>query len=340
MLPKFISSKIPVIGPAVGPTLLFNYNRNIINVRSSYEDEITGIVNYLVNTRVIRKIGFVYQVFAGGIDMYQSFLRVLSVTELPSSGIYAMNSTNDIRAACDQLFINNVEAIIVASRGASYAALFMNCMRDRNSTVPMITTSIVDQATLTLLLHKFNDILMSQVVPSLTDTSIQLPSMFLSALNTSFPNKTPTSLSLSGYITGKLITSVLSSMLENGIRQVNQKTFLDSLYRGISYVYVLLQTINHLELVAFIWVNLKTNVTVRVPVVTMEQQQCISRHWIPKAHYGNKKKSAIRAVFLEVSFVYHLYLVDPPTRQMMIMKKVCEQDSKKLMMLVGYEVVK
>lgn len=239
ILPRLISMEIPVIGPAVGPTILFDYARNIINLRASYEDEITGIINYFVNTRVYRRIGIAYQVFAGGIDMYESFQRVLKTTELTSFGEYPMNSTNDIRTACDRFASEMTEAIIVATRGAAYAALLMNCMRARNSTATMITTSIVDQATLALLLYNFNDILMSQVVPPFTDTSLPLPSTFLSALNTSFPNRAPTSLSLSGYVTGKFITTVLSSMLESGITQVTQKSFLTSLYRGISYVYVL-----------------------------------------------------------------------------------------------------
>jgi hypothetical protein len=131
---------------------------------------------------------------------------------------------------CWELSKLPVEAVIVATRNHVFASQLMNCLHERQSTAVLVTLSIVDGNRLADALNSTSNVLLSQVVPSITDTSIAAVPTFLSSFNTSYPNRQATSTAFYGYIVGKLVTQVLSTMLDAKATTITASAFLSQLY--------------------------------------------------------------------------------------------------------------
>jgi len=87
VLPIIRDTKIPFIAPYTGASFLRNPNfGNIVNFRSSYEQEVEKIVNYLYGTKNIRKFAIFYQNDDFGEEGYVSTIKALKKRGLTLMG--------------------------------------------------------------------------------------------------------------------------------------------------------------------------------------------------------------------------------------------------------------
>lgn len=72
---------LPFIGPFTGATSLRSpFTNYVVNLRSSYDDEATAILEYLVETKVVTEISLLMQDDSLGIAGRDSFERVMSTS--------------------------------------------------------------------------------------------------------------------------------------------------------------------------------------------------------------------------------------------------------------------
>jgi len=145
--------------------------KNIINFRVSYKDEIKHIVNYLLK-RKIEKISVFYQDDAYGYEIYSHTYEVLKKHNLKISSIgdYKRN-TYFIDYAIKQILKTKPQAIIIGGT-ANVSAMFIKKVKKIDSNIVFCLISFVDAEKLIKQLTDYKNIIFSEVVPFYKDIKI------------------------------------------------------------------------------------------------------------------------------------------------------------------------
>jgi ABC-type branched-subunit amino acid transport system substrate-binding protein len=235
--PIAVRNKVPFIGALTGANLLREpFNPNLINVRASYDDETAAMVNYLVSEKLIDKISILYQNdsfgYAGLSGLTRS-LRALNL-KLESNATYERNTMNVDRAV-DDIYKGEPHAIVMIGTYAPLAKFVKEC-KSRPDFVRgtlFLTVSFVNSDS--FMKHLGNDtedVIVTQVVPPPSNTSIPLVKSYQSSLALYNASLKPTFSSLEGYLVGRFIGDVLERMEHNVTQERFKKTvFQSSVFR-------------------------------------------------------------------------------------------------------------
>jgi adenylate cyclase len=225
-LPTLVTNSIPLIGASTGSALLHQaFQQHIVNIRPSFDDEVGSIVEYLVNQRVIRRISIIYQNISMGVGVKTSFGKVMTSLGLNAYSTDIFNT--DVSGPCIRL-PSDTEAVIIATDLPSQVGALATCLQ--STKVLVVTLSNIDSGELAAALPAGGKVYASQVVPNTNDTSIALTTLLRNSFSVSYPGIFPTSMAVEGYVTGKTITSVLTSMADNKVKLVTPSTFISELY--------------------------------------------------------------------------------------------------------------
>jgi ABC-type branched-subunit amino acid transport system substrate-binding protein len=229
ILPLIENTKIPFVAPFTGAGFLrTNNHSNIINIRSSYQEEIYKIVKYLNNQKGITNFAVFYQNDDYGEEVYSSLLKVLRVNQLKlvSEGSYKRN-TLSISHALHAMKNKDIGAIIMI--GAYKAnALFIKKAREIDNLKDTIfaTVSFGDaNAMIKELNYESKNLIFSQVVPSYDDTTLEIAKEYRKIYSHYYPKNDFSFISFESFIAAKAVIKSLEKTKDN-LTRVN---FIDSL---------------------------------------------------------------------------------------------------------------
>jgi branched-chain amino acid transport system substrate-binding protein len=182
IMPILAETKIPFWGPFTGAEFLRNpVNKYIFNVRSSYFDEAETQVQYLTEKRGISKIGVFSQNDAYGLAVKGGILKALRKRNLDLVGAatYERN-TEDVSAAVAALKKANPEAVSMVGTYKAIAA-FVKEAKAQGFNPVFLNVSFVGTAALARELGAAGDgVIITQVMPSPSDTSVQIVAQYRS----------------------------------------------------------------------------------------------------------------------------------------------------------------
>lgn len=232
ILPLIADTNIPFIAPFTGASFLRKEEvSNIINLRSSYLEEVYKIVKYLKDEKKIKNIAVFYQNDDYGEEVYTSLLKVLvrNKLKLVSEGSYKRN-TLSITHALHAMKNKKIEAIIMI--GAYKAnSLFIKKARQLDSLKEVLyaTVSFGDaDAMIRELDYNSKNLIFSQVVPSYDDTSLDIVKEYQKIYSSYYPNKKFSFISFEAFIAAKAVVKSLKKT-QNNLTRTNFLNALKSL---------------------------------------------------------------------------------------------------------------
>lgn len=176
VLPLLEASDIPFIAPFTGASFLRkSHAKNIVNFRSSYQDEVDAIVQYLYTEKGIRKFAVFYQNDDYGEEGYISLLHALKRRNLSlqGEGAYKRN-TLSITHAFREIQKSKPQAILMIGANKANTLFIQTARKDKNFKQTLFCNISFGNADAMVkeLKGKTKNLLFSQVVPYYTKKNI------------------------------------------------------------------------------------------------------------------------------------------------------------------------
>jgi ABC-type branched-subunit amino acid transport system substrate-binding protein len=228
VLPILQDTGIPFIAPYTGASFLRNLNiSNIVNFRSSYQEEIEKIVDFLYNEKKKTKFAIFYQNDDYGEEGYIALVNSLQKRslELVAEGTYKRN-TLAISHALNEIRYSKPEVIIIIGAykpSARFIEKARNCCAENVIFAPI--SFVNSDALVRELNYNGNNILFSQTVPSFNDDTLKVADEYLNLLAFYYPFATPTHVSFESFLAAKSVVMALKNV--KGF--LNTRGFLDEL---------------------------------------------------------------------------------------------------------------
>ena len=209
--PIATDAKIPFVGPFTGAEFLRDpYNRYIVNVRASYFEETEAWVEHLTKDLGIAKIAILYQDDAFGLAGLEGVQRALTKRDLTlvSSGSFRRNTTA-VKSALLDIMKGNPEAVVTVGPYKPVAE-FIKLAHQVGIKAVFVAISFVGSDSLAQELgHDGAGVIVSQVVPFPSDTSLPVVAAYQGALAADDAAAKPGFVSLEGYLVGRLAVEAL-----------------------------------------------------------------------------------------------------------------------------------
>jgi len=224
-LPLATQAKVPLFAPLTGAESLRNpFDRHVVHIRASYNDETAAIVRQLTSVG-IRRIAVFHQddgYGQAGLAGVQAALKTLDLTPV-SVGVVARNST-EVAAALKTILASRPEAIVQI--GAYQAcAVFVRQARRAGYTGNFYNVSFVGtQALLDELGAEAKGVAVSQVMPYPYSATTPIAAEYQAALKDK-RGVVPNYSGMEGFVAAKLFTEVL----RRAGRGLNRNSFLAAL---------------------------------------------------------------------------------------------------------------
>ena len=215
VLPLISHTNIPFIAPYAGASFLRDSNeKNIINFRSSYTQEIDTLVTYLKTHKNITKFAIFYQNDDYGEEGYIALIHALKKHHLTLSaeGTYKRN-TLSIQHAIHEIEAAKPEAIILAGAYKPTARFIEKVKECCPNNIIFCPISFVNADALVQELHgDAKNLLFSQTVPSYDDFSSQEAVEYNNLLKFYYPDEKPSLVSFESFLAAKTVVKALSSI--------------------------------------------------------------------------------------------------------------------------------
>lgn len=228
ILPILEESNIPFIAPFTGASFLRDHSKEtIVNFRSSYQEEINRIVDYLYK-KGTRRFSVFYQNDKYGEDGYIALLKALDKKKLNlvSEGTYKRN-TLSIRHAFNEIKESKPEAIIMVGAYKANALFIKTAKKNKNFEKTIFCNISFGDANEMIkeLDFKTSNILFSQVVPSYNNYSKKVILEYKNLMKKYYPDQPLGFISLESFLAAKTVVNALRSIKGNITREV----FLDKI---------------------------------------------------------------------------------------------------------------
>jgi branched-chain amino acid transport system substrate-binding protein len=227
ILPLIAESGVPLIGPFTGSEGLRNpRNPLVVNVRASYFQETEVMVDHLTTDLGYHRIAIFYQDDSYGRAGLAGVQQALDRRgmKLVSEGAYQRNTTAVSGSLLD-IQRGNPEAVIMIGAYAPCAE-FIKLAHAKKMNATFLNISFVGADALAKALGPDGDgVVVTQVVPFPTNTSIPLVASYQAALKAYDPAAKPGFVSLEGFMAGRLAVMALRDI--HG--PVTRKALLDTI---------------------------------------------------------------------------------------------------------------
>ena len=214
VLPITTDAGVPFLGPLTGAGFLREPSLpNVINVRASYEEETEAWITHLVDKLGLSRIAILYQDDSFGMAGLEGVRRALGKRGLGlvAEGTYKRNTTA-IKRALLAIRKGRPQAIVMVGAYQPTAA-FVKLAKSLDLDAVYVSISFVGSRALSRELGAHGEgVIVSQVVPLPTDTSIPLVARYQRALRAADPEAKPGFVSLEGYLVGRLVIDALRRM--------------------------------------------------------------------------------------------------------------------------------
>ena len=225
--PIAAESGVPFIGPFTGAGFLRNPEwENIINLRSSYQQETAEMVARLMEDLGMTRIGVMYQDDSYGRSGYRGVVQALEPLgmEPVAVGLYERNTTA-VKTALIDLREGNPEAVIMIGAYEPCAELIVWARRLGHDWVFLNVSFVGSNALKEELGEEGVGVIVTQVVPFPWDSSLPVVADYQEALNALAPGESPGFVSLEGYLTGRMAIAGL----EKCGQDLTRECFIDSI---------------------------------------------------------------------------------------------------------------
>ncbi|MFA9373767.1 MAG: ABC transporter substrate-binding protein [Poseidonibacter sp.] len=219
ILPILYDENIPFYSAFTGASFLRNTsNKNFINFRSSYKEEIEKLVDYLYNKKDINKIAVFYQNDDYGEEGYVSLLKSLEKRELKlvAEGSYKRN-TLSITHAFNEIKNAKPQAIIMVGAYKTNALFIKKAKENENlKDTIFCNISFSDANTMIKKLQSLNtntdNLIFSQVVPNYLNTDIPVIQEYQTLMKKYYPNQELGFISLEAFLSSKVLVTAISKI--------------------------------------------------------------------------------------------------------------------------------
>ena len=225
--PIAAAANVPFIGPFTGAGFLRDPEwDNIINLRSSYQQETAEMVARLMEDLGITRIGVMYQDDSYGRSGYRGVLAALAPhgMEPVAVGLYQRNTTA-VKTALLDLMEGEPEAVIMIGAYEPCAELIVWGRRLGLDAMYLNVSFVGSNALQQVLGSKGAGVIVTQVVPFPWDDSLPVVASYQSALEAYQPGTSPGFVSLEGYLAGRMAISGL----ELCGRDLDRECFVDGI---------------------------------------------------------------------------------------------------------------
>jgi ABC-type branched-subunit amino acid transport system substrate-binding protein len=215
-IPVLTEAGVPLMGAFTGAGLLRKDDatgkphRFVLNLRASYGNETEALVDHFVKAGKTRIAVFHQNDSFGeaGLKGTEAALKKRSMT-LVGKGTFERN-TVAVKTGLAAIKDANPDAVVMVGPYTPIAA-FLKEARGIGLSVPMATVSFVGTENLIAAAAEAGEgVIISQVVPSPSDTSVPLVKDYHAALAAAYPDAKPGYVSLEGYATGVTLGAILS----------------------------------------------------------------------------------------------------------------------------------
>ena len=254
ILPLLDDKSIPFFAPFTGASFLRDSeNENFINFRSSYQEEIEALLNYLYNKKKLRRYAVFYQNDDYGEEGYVSILKSLKNKSLSlvAEGSYKRN-TLSITHAFNEIKDAKPEVIIMIGAYKSNA-LFIKKAKENDKLKDTIFCNIsfgdanAMIKELELLNSNTKNLIFSQVVPSFMDDSIPIVKEYQNLMKIYYPDVELGFISLEAFLASKVLVNAISRIDGNRTREkllYTLKTTPSDLLKGLNLNFTNNQLLN------------------------------------------------------------------------------------------------
>ena len=205
------AKNVPFIGPFSGAAFLRAPElRNVVNIRASYSAEAEAWVKHLTEDLHVRSIAIFYQDDAFGRDGLAGVKLALQKRnmELAAEGTFERN-TKVVGSALRTLMRVEPEAVVMVGTYGPCAE-FIKLAHKSGFNPIFVNISFVGASALAKQLGpEGNGVIVSQVVPFPWDASVKVVADYQAAEKALDPNLKPDFVSLEGYLSGRLVATVL-----------------------------------------------------------------------------------------------------------------------------------
>lgn len=214
---------LPFIGAFTGAEFLRTpYKANVVNVRASYFQETETMVEHLTKDLGISRIAIFYQDDAFGQAGLAGVKRALDRRKmaLVAEGFYERNTTA-VKRAVLTVREGKPEAVIMVG-AYQPCAEFIKVAREIKFDPVFVNISFVGTEALAKELGRDGGgVVVTQVVPFPTDTSIGLVARYQAAHKALKPDATPGFVSLEGYMVGRMVVMALEKLPANAVTRAS-----------------------------------------------------------------------------------------------------------------------
>lgn len=210
---------VPFIGAFTGAEFLRTpYKRSVVNVRASYFQETETMVEHLTKDLGVSRIAIFYQDDAFGQAGLAGVKRALDRRKmsLVAEGTYERNTTA-VKRALLSIREGKPEAVIMIGAYQPCAEFIRVAHQIKLDAVFVNISFVGSEALARELGHDGAGVVVTQVVPFPTDTSIGLVARYQAAHKALKADATPGFVSLEGYMVGRLVVMALEKLPGNEI---------------------------------------------------------------------------------------------------------------------------
>lgn len=217
VLPILYDENVPLFSAFTGASFLRdNKNENFINFRSSYNEEIEALMNYITKIKKSNKIAVFYQNDDYGEEGYISVLESLKKRNLKlvAEGSYKRN-TLSISHAFNEIKDAKPEVIFMVGAHKTNALFIKKAKENENlKDVIFCNISFGDANSMITELNRLEtntqNLIFSQIVPSYTDSSIPAVNEYQTLMRRYYPNEELGFLSLEAFLSSKILVNAIS----------------------------------------------------------------------------------------------------------------------------------
>lgn len=254
VLPILYDENIPFFSSFTGASFLRDEkNKNFINFRSSYDQEIETLINYLNSRKKLNKIAVFYQNDDYGEEGYISLVNSLKQKNLKlvAEGSYKRN-TLSINHAFNEIKDAKPEVIFIIGAYKTNSLFIKRAKENENlKDVVFCTISFGDANSMVKELEKLGsntqNIIFSQVVPSYTNKNLPVVIEYQELMKKYYPNSELGFLSFEAFLSSKILVNAISRIKGEITRSkflYMLKTTPTNLLEGIPLAYNQTQLLN------------------------------------------------------------------------------------------------
>jgi len=211
VLPVISSHKIPLLGILSGALALREpFNPYLINIRTSYQEEISQFLKHCLEDLRLKKIAVFYQYDAFGMDGLKATEEFLSKNNLKIvEQVNYKRGTLNVEEAVTTLKNSGAEVVVMMGTYSPIAQFIKLCRKENFKPLFYSVSFVGTEALLQELGAQAHDVVISQVVPLVQGDKFPAIMEFKELLSKYYPESQPTQGSFEGFINAKVLVEAL-----------------------------------------------------------------------------------------------------------------------------------